>query len=518
MNGPSFPPFASARAVLIGCATYHSRDLDAIPHSARNIRDLGDVITDRTLGGFAAEDVRLVDDPHKAQEVMGPVQAAADQAQDVLLVYYSGHGLLTAAGDLHLSLTESEPGQDWTSLQFSHLAGVVKQSGAKVKIVILDACYSGRAHSDLMGAESRLVTGQLAAFEGVYSLTSAPGHRTSKAPKGAVNSAFTGFLLAVAREGVRGEEPVLCLSDLYAEVRRRMRSTGFALPEECGKTGAGAFPFVRNRAFVPPAPKPAPAPAPKQQPEPKPEPAPEHQPAPRPAPVPRAATRPGGPTFTTVLAGGYRMGEVNARLAEVVAAVAHPDRWLLVGPPYFRTETGRKTHGFDFAEVEAHIERHRLRPATFADALRLVLLLQRFTFVRDTWRPRWFLSMRRKRYGMADGERLVGRATDGAARAVVFTDTHLCVRGSQNLMRVPYSGLAALSLSVERREERVVTVTDQAGIAEDVVFFVTTLRYGGDRMVISEGSNHPVLSALRRFLPAMADLRARHPECFEGLS
>ncbi|MFD7837905.1 caspase domain-containing protein [Streptomyces sp. NPDC059761] len=514
MNGPSFPPFASARAVLIGCATYHSRDLAAIPHSANNIRSLKGVLTDRTLGGFAAQDVRLVDDPGKAQDVMGPVREAAEQARDVLLVYYSGHGLLTNAGDLHLSLTESEPGQDWTSLSFSYLANAVKESLADVKIVILDACYSGRAHADLMSAESRLVTEQLAAFKGMYSLTSAPGHRLSQAPKGAEFSAFTGVLLDVVREGIPGDEPVLGLSDLYEEVRRRMRSTKFPLPEACGKTGAGGFPFVSNRAFRPAPPKPRPAPVPG----PAPKPDPGRQQVPGPGPVPRAATWPDGPAFATVLAGGYRMGEVKARLREVVDAVADPDHWLQQGPPHFRTETGRKTHGFDFAEVEAHIERHRLRPATFADALRLVLLLQRFTFVRDTWRPRWFLSMRRKRYGMADGERLVGRATDGAARAVVFTDTHLCVRGSQNLMRVPYSGLAALSLSVERREERVVTVTDQAGIAEDVVFFVTTLRYGGDRMVISEGSNHPVLSALRRFLPAMADLRARHPECFEELS
>lgn len=514
MSGPSSPSYASARAVLIGSATYHSQDLEAIPHSARNIRGLREVITDRTLGGFAPGDVRLVDDPGKAQDVMDPVTEAAAQARGVLLVYYSGHGLLTTAGDLHLGLTESEPGQDWTSLAFSYLAGVVKQSRANVKIVILDACYSGRAHSDLMGAESRLVTEQLAAYHGVYSLTSAPGHRTSTAPKGAVHSAFTGFLLEAAREGVPGDGPVLCLSDLYAEVRRRMRSTRFALPEECGKTGAGALPFVRNRAFTPPATRP-PGPAPEDRP--VPEPGPGRLPSPGPAQVPRAAVRPDGPTFTTVLAGGYRMGEVNARLAEVVASVADPGRWLNQGPPYFRSESRRKSHGYDVAEVDAHIERHRRRPATFMDALRLVLLLQRFTPAGDTWRPDWWTSAQRKRYGMADGERLVGRAPEGAGRAVVFTDTHLCVVQSPELLRVPYSRLAALSLSVSRHEENVVTVTDQAAICEAVVIFVTTLWFGSERMTVREGSNHPVLSALRRFLPAMADLRARHPECFDGL-
>ncbi|MFF3651197.1 caspase domain-containing protein [Streptomyces sp. NPDC002181] len=513
MTGPSFPPYASARAVLIGSGTYESRGLTAIPHSARNIRALEGVITDRTLGGFAAADVCLVDDPHKPHDVMDPVTAAAEQARDVLLVYYSGHGLLTTAGDLHLSLMASEPGQEWTSLPFSYLAGAVKQSRADVKIVILDACYSGRAHSDLMGAESRLVRDQLSAFKGVYSLTSAPGHRTSKAPPGAVHSTFTGCLLAVAREGVAGGGPVLTLSDLYEQVRRRMWSSDSALPEECGKTGAGALPFLHNRAFSPPAPKSAPPPPPAT----APPPAAGRRPAPGTPPVPRAATHPDGPSFTTVQAGGYRIREVNARLAEVVAAVADPVLWSREGPPYFRTESGRKYHGYEVTEVDAYIDGHRRPPTTFADALRLVLLLQRFTFLRDGWRPGLPASVQRSRYGMAEGERLVGRAADGASRAVVFTDTHLCVRNFQDLLRVPYSRLAALSLSVETHEERVVTVTDQAGIAEDVLIYTTTLRFGGERMEIREGSNHPVLSALRRFLPAMAAVRTRHPACFDGL-
>ncbi|WP_030303771.1 caspase family protein [Streptomyces katrae] len=243
MSGPSFPSFGSARAVLIGAASYTSRDLTPIPHSARNIRGLEAALTDGALGGFATDDVRLVDDPDKPRDIMEPVWAAAEEAEDVLLVYYSGHGLIAGAtGDLHLSMTESEPGQDWTSLRFSYLAGVVKQSRADVKIVILDSCFSGLAHSDLMGADSRLITDQLAAVRGVYSLTSAPGDRRSKAPAGARYSAFTGFLLGAMQEGVQGAGPLLGANDLYNEVLRRMRDTGLPLPEECGKTGAGDFP------------------------------------------------------------------------------------------------------------------------------------------------------------------------------------------------------------------------------------------------------------------------------------
>ncbi|GAA0314184.1 hypothetical protein GCM10010302_61660 [Streptomyces polychromogenes] len=518
MSAGPLPSYASSRAVLIGTAAYTSRDLRAIPHSARNIRGLADVLTDGTLGGFAAADVRLVDDPGTAQDIMAPVAEAAARAENVLLVYYSGHGLLTAGGELHLGLTGSEPGQDWTSLPFSYLAGVVKRSRANVKIVILDSCYSGRAHCDLMGAESRLVTDQLAVFQGVYSLTSAPGNRTSKAPPGARYSAFTGHLLGVVRDGLADAGPVLSLSELYEEVRRRMRAAELAPPEECGKTGAGAFPLVRNRLDRPREPAPPPVP-----PVPPPVPpavaAPERRPAREPerpaVAVPPAAVTGGKIRFATVKAGGYRMEDVTARLKEVEATVADPERWSRAAPPYFRTEGRRTRHGFDIAEVDAHIERHRREPATFEDALRLVLILRGFTLAEaGARRAGRVAATLRRSYRMAERERLIGRTTNSSTRTVAFTDTHLYVLNAPTAIRIPYSRLGDLSLSVSTGMERVVTVTDQGGSAEDVLTVTTVLTFGHQRLEFTEGWEHPLLSALRSFLPAMAQLRERHPEWF----
>lgn len=251
MSSTALPSFISARAVLIGTAAYSSQDLEEIPHSLRNIRGLTDVLTDADLSGFAPKHVVLVADPRKPEDIMQPVTTAAAEAEDVLLVYYSGHGLL--AGDdsnLHLSLTGSEPDKPWTSLQFSYLASAVKEARAATKIVILDCCYSGRAHTDLMGGEAQTVQAQLA-VEGLYCLTSAPQTKRSKAPKGERHSAFTGYLLAAMQEGIASAGPVLRMSDLYGEVRSRMRATTLPLPEQCNKKDAGSFPLVRNKAYSP---------------------------------------------------------------------------------------------------------------------------------------------------------------------------------------------------------------------------------------------------------------------------
>ncbi|MFD3310257.1 caspase family protein [Streptomyces sp. NPDC058694] len=240
-------PNAAARAVLIGTATY--RMLEKIPHSYNNIRGLAGVLTDPELSSFTPEHVRLVDDPATPADIMQPLQQAAEDAEDILLVYYSGHGQLSGENsELHLTLTGSEPEAPWSSLPFSYVADIIKQSGASTKIVVLDCCYSGRSHSDLMSDPSQLVKDQLA-VEGLYCLTSAPKHRRSKAPDGDTYSAFTHYLLDTLKCGIPAAGPMLRMTDIYGDVRKRMRVTKFPLPEQCNRKEAGDFPLARNRAY-----------------------------------------------------------------------------------------------------------------------------------------------------------------------------------------------------------------------------------------------------------------------------
>ncbi|MET7370874.1 caspase family protein [Streptomyces sp. NPDC005566] len=240
-------PNTTARAVLIGTATY--RTFDEIPHSYNNVRGLCELLTDLELGSFTPEHMRLIDDPATSADIMQPLKQAAEEAESVLLVYYSGHGQLTGENsELHLTLTGSEPDAPWSSLPFSYVADIIKQSGASTKIVVLDCCYSGRAHSDLMSDPSQLVKDQLAT-EGLYCLTSAPKNRPSKAPEGHTYTAFTHHLLESLRDGVPMAGPLLRMADIYGDVRKRMRATKFPLPEQCNRKEAGDFPLVRNRAF-----------------------------------------------------------------------------------------------------------------------------------------------------------------------------------------------------------------------------------------------------------------------------
>ncbi len=69
--------------------------------------------------------------------------AAARQAEDLLLVFFAGHGLLgPLRHDLYPGLPDSEwAGPEFNSLEYDKLRSAVLESRAETKIIILDCCF-----------------------------------------------------------------------------------------------------------------------------------------------------------------------------------------------------------------------------------------------------------------------------------------------------------------------------------------------------------------------------------------
>ena len=73
--------------------------------------------------------------------------AAAEQAEDLLLVFFTRHGLVGGRRhDLYLGLPESEWASptSFTALKYDDLRSAVLDSPAATKVIILDCCFSGR--------------------------------------------------------------------------------------------------------------------------------------------------------------------------------------------------------------------------------------------------------------------------------------------------------------------------------------------------------------------------------------
>src|SRR6266702_3838705 len=88
----SLPDPEKSRVVLVGVADYTA--LDPLPAVENNIQRLRELLTDADLWGLPAGNCRVIlgdDDP---RTVPSAIREAARAAEDLLLVYYAGHGLL----------------------------------------------------------------------------------------------------------------------------------------------------------------------------------------------------------------------------------------------------------------------------------------------------------------------------------------------------------------------------------------------------------------------------------------
>lgn len=225
-----YPHREHSRAVLIGVAQYEHSHLPAIPAAINNLADIRDLLTDCDNGTLDPENCRVVADPVSSALVGAILEQATEQADDVLLVYYTGHGVVDRRGRLHLGLTGTDPCRPgWTALPFDTLREAILDSPAQHSVLILDCCFSGRAFEAMGPGSDEL--GQIE-VRGTYTIASSAAYESSFAPSGQRNTAFTGALLAAA-----GQNPGATLEELFEGTRRLLRGSGHPQPRRRSVNG-----------------------------------------------------------------------------------------------------------------------------------------------------------------------------------------------------------------------------------------------------------------------------------------
>ncbi|MGY1580294.1 caspase family protein [Streptomyces sp. MN13] len=239
------PDPAASRAVLIGVDTY--QNLEDLPAVANNIERLAALLTAEDLWGLPPEHLTVLSNPTGKDAVLDAVHTAATQADDALLVYFAGHGLLSVDADLRLALPHTDAERLYRGVSYDDVRDLIVHTGrALARVVILDCCYSGSALTGYMGAASDIANRTMA--EGTYVMTSSAETKPAMAPPGEKYTAFTGELLSVIEEGVPGGPDPLRMDVLFAEVRDRLAArTGIPAPQQRARNAGHAIALVRNR-------------------------------------------------------------------------------------------------------------------------------------------------------------------------------------------------------------------------------------------------------------------------------
>lgn len=249
------PDPATSTAVLLGSSRFDHDDLTDLPAVTNNLVDLAAILTHPAGTRLPATRCTVLADPRGVAEVGALLQNSAEQAEDMLLWYYAGHGVLDDNGELYLTLPGSNPRQLWsTALPLARIREVLAKARARNRVLILDCCFSGRAIDGFMSAPNSLVAGQLD-IDGTYTLTATPANSLALSPPGATHTVFTGALVTALRQGIPDEQPLLSLSAVYRHLLWTFRSRGQPQPQQRATRTADLLALAPNRSHpeAPPA-------------------------------------------------------------------------------------------------------------------------------------------------------------------------------------------------------------------------------------------------------------------------
>jgi hypothetical protein len=83
-----------SRALLIGAEVFpNAAGLDNLPSVPRGIKALRNILIDKRRGGLDRSACRTMINPSEPRQVARALLQCAEEAEDCLFVYYSGHGV-----------------------------------------------------------------------------------------------------------------------------------------------------------------------------------------------------------------------------------------------------------------------------------------------------------------------------------------------------------------------------------------------------------------------------------------
>jgi DNA-binding CsgD family transcriptional regulator/uncharacterized caspase-like protein len=240
-----------SRAVLIGTGKYADENLPDLPVVGRTIEDLAAALTDPDHGVVTEPNCTVLKDQEDIRLIGRHLRSAASRAEDLLLVYFVGHGLVSGRRhELYLGLSDSEWAEpEFNSLEYDKLRGSVLDSAAATKIIILDCCFSGRAVSEAMADPVTEMVGQIE-VDGTYVLASAAPDQVALILPGEDHTAFTGRFLNLLRNGVPDGPKLLTVDYLYRQLVTTMRAENLSQPRKRATSNADLLALAANRAFA----------------------------------------------------------------------------------------------------------------------------------------------------------------------------------------------------------------------------------------------------------------------------
>ncbi len=220
-------------ALLIGVDTY-GEGLQPLPAAPKDVAALREVLLNPEMGGFdEAKPLINPTQPTMARKIELWFQER--QPEDLVLLFFSGHGVKDDRRDLYFAAANTEKRRDRlvrsTATPARFLHDCIRGCTAKYQVLILDCCFSG-AFGDLVSKDDGEIPlkEQLGA-EGRVVLTSTSAVDYSFEEKDADLSIYTRYLVEGIATGAADEngDGTITAEELHRYAGRKVKETSPAM-------------------------------------------------------------------------------------------------------------------------------------------------------------------------------------------------------------------------------------------------------------------------------------------------
>jgi tetratricopeptide (TPR) repeat protein len=220
-------------ALLIGVSEYEP-GLKPLPAAIKDIEAMRQVLQHPDMGDFAASNINVLKNPER-QEMEEAIQALFNDRHrdDLVLFFFSGHGIKDSSGRLYLSCrkTRKTPkgnllSSTATSASFIHEN--IKHSRSRRQVIILDCCYSGAFAEGMLAKDdgSIDIRSQLGS-EGGAVLTSSSSIEYSFEQQDSELSVYTRYLVEGLATGDADQDRdgFIAIGELHEYAKRKVQET-----------------------------------------------------------------------------------------------------------------------------------------------------------------------------------------------------------------------------------------------------------------------------------------------------
>ncbi|MFM7405094.1 MAG: caspase, EACC1-associated type [Cuspidothrix sp.] len=224
-------------ALLIGVSEYQP-GLNKLAGAVKDIEAMQRVLQHPEMGGFAESEIIIMPNPQR-QDMENAIEKLFDNRKkdDLLLLYFSGHGITDDSGKLYLTNSQTckyDNGNlvKTTATPASLIHEFMENSRSQRQVIILDACFSGAFAEGMKAKDDSNVdiNGQLGG-KGRAVLTSSSSSQYSFEQTGEELSVYTRYIVNGIETGAADTDNngVISIDELHEFARKKVQEAAPAM-------------------------------------------------------------------------------------------------------------------------------------------------------------------------------------------------------------------------------------------------------------------------------------------------